>query len=392
MPGQARRWPALSAPTARLRLTALYGGLFLAFGALLLLLTYLLVRRDLYLPFRRLLGSTATGRQITAVVVPKVTGALDQQVMIQGPIALLIVTLAAVALGWIVAGRILRPLSTITATARRISASNLTERLNLRGPEDELQALGDTLDGLFARLEASFEAQRHFVANASHELRTPLTRERTLLQVALDDPDTTAEVGRGTARAVLASNAEQEGLIEALLTLASGEGGLQAQAPVDLSSLTQGLLTRARGESGALGLSVVADIAPATTLGDARLIERLVSNLIDNALRHNIAGGRVDVATAMEDGRALLSVANSGPVIPAADVERLFQPFQRLRARRAPSGHGLGLSIVRAIAGAHGATLRACALPSGGLSVSVTFPGRADGVESPVAGDPVGTR
>ena len=181
-----------------------------------------------------------------------IAGADLGQVLIQAPIALAIVTVVAVALGWVVAGRILRPLSTITAAARRISASNLNERLGLRGPDDELKALGDTLDDLFGRLESAFEAQRHFVANASHELRTPLTRERTMLQVALDAPGTTAETWRDVARDVLASNAEQESLIEALLALATSEGGLDRREPVDLAAVTGEVLLARRDEADRL--------------------------------------------------------------------------------------------------------------------------------------------
>jgi signal transduction histidine kinase len=299
-----------------------------------------------------------------------------RQVLIRAPAALAIVTALALALGWLVAGRMLRPLATITAAARRISASNLHQRLALRGPDDELKALGDTLDDLFGRLEAAFEAQRHFVANASHELRTPLTRERTMLQVALDDPDTTAETWRNTALDVLASNAEQESLIEALLALATSEGGLDRREPVDLAAITGEVLLARRPEASRQGLRVQAAIQPAVLDGDPLLTERLAANLIDNAVRHNVPDGYLTVTTAARDGRAILSVSSSGLVIPPAKVGRLFQPFQRLHPRGTPNsgGHGLGLSIVRAIAAAHGAAITARARPGGGLSVDVTFP------------------
>jgi signal transduction histidine kinase len=297
-------------------------------------------------------------------------------VLIQAPIALAIVTVVALALGWVVAGRVLRPLATITTAARRISASNLHERLSLRGPDDELKALGDTLDDLFARLEAAFEAQRHFVANASHELRTPLTRERAMLQVALDDPGTTAETWRSVSQEVLASNAEQESLIEALLTLASSQGGLCQRKPVDLAAITGQALQARRPEADRRDLRLATYAQPAAVDGDPLLIERLAANLIDNATRHNLPGGYVKITTTTEGGRAVLSVASTGPVIPPAEVARLFQPFQRLHNRRAHDGqgHGLGLSIVRAIATAHGATIGAHALPGGGLTIEITFP------------------
>jgi len=275
-----------------------------------------------------------------------------------------------------VAGRVLRPLAVITAAARRISASSLDQRLALSGPDDELKALGDTLDDLFARLEAAFDAERHFVASASHELRTPLTRERAMLQVALDDPGTTTETWRQVAGEVLASNAEQESLIEALLTLATSEGGLGQHEPVDLAAVTGEVVATRRAEADRRGLSVRAATRPAALDGDPLLTGRLVANLVDNAIRHNIAGGHVEVATRTRDGQAVLSVASSGPVIPAAEIGRLFQPFQRLSERRAHrgDGHGLGLSIVRAIAAAHGAAIGARPLRGGGLAVDVTFP------------------
>ncbi len=400
-------WPRPPRRTARLRLTALYGALFLACGAVLLVVTYVLVERaidpvnvnrviDLKMPFA--LSLTGRGRSSAGQLTPlevtlakAIAGADLGQVLIQAPIALAIVTVLAVALGWVVAGRILRPLSTITAAARRISASNLNERLGLRGPDDELKALGDTLDDLFTRLETSFQAQRHFVANASHELRTPLTRERTMLQVALDDPGTTAETWRETARDVLASNAEQEGLIEALLALATSEGGLDRREPVDLAAVTGEVLLARRDEADRLGLHIETDTQPAVFSGDSLLAERLVANLIDNAVRHNVADGMVEVTTGSKNGCAVLSVASTGPVIPPDEVARLFEPFQRLHPRGtrtgtsndAQNGHGLGLSIVRAIATAHGAAVGARALPGGGLAIDVTFPGQPNSASAP---------
>jgi signal transduction histidine kinase len=402
--GTGGLWPRLPRRTARLRLTALYGGLFLACGAVLLAVTYLLIEVTGYptvsgSQFPVQLADPAADRssaggQHLQLTVPFSAGQLHQiqsvqkaddirvvnavlrELLIRSPVALAIVTVAALVLGWVVAGRILRPLATITAAARRISASNLDERLRLRGPDDELKALGDTLDGLFARLEASFQAQRHFVANASHELRTPLTRERTMLQVALDDPGTTTETWRSTTREVLTSNAEQESLIEALLTLAASESGLDHREPVDLLAVTEAVLLTHRPEIGCLGLHVEAITQPAVLHGDHLLVERLVGNLIDNAVRHNVPGGSVQVTTGTSRGRAVLSVASTGPVIPPGQVDRLFQPFQRLNSRRArdDSSHGLGLSIVRAIATAHDAIITAQAPPGGGLTVNVTFP------------------
>jgi len=383
--------------TARLRLTALYGGLFLACGAVLLTVSYLLAEQAIapggqvnetaftriqvppgLITVHRGLHALSTRQlfNLELTLGKEITTSDLRQVLIEAPIALAIVTVVALALGWLVAGRVLRPLAVITAAARRISASSLDQRLALRGPDDELKALGDTLDDLFARLEAAFDAERHFVANASHELRTPLTRERAMLQVALDDPDTTTQTWRNVAADVLASNAEQEGLIEALLTLATSEGGLGQREPVDLAAVTGEVLVARRAEADRLGLRVRAATQPAALDGDPLLTERLVANLVDNAVRHNIAGGHIEVMTGTSDGRAVLSVASSGPVIPGAEIGRLFQPFQRLSERRARAGdgHGLGLSIVSAIAAAHGAVIEARALPGGGLAVDVTFP------------------
>jgi signal transduction histidine kinase len=255
----------------------------------------------------------------------------------------------------------------------------------LRGPGDELKALGDTLDELFARLQAAFDAQRHFAANASHELRTPLTRERAMLQVALDDPATTAETWRGVAAEVLASNTEQESLIEALLALASGEGGLGHREPVDLAAITGQTLTARRPGLDRHGLRAQAGLRPAALDGDPLLTERLVANLIDNAVRHNTTGGHVQISTATRDGHAVLAVANTGPAIPPEAVGRLFQPFWRLGGRRIhhDNGHGLGLAIVRAIAAAHGAAITARARPGGGLAIDVTFPPPASAGDNP---------
>jgi signal transduction histidine kinase len=300
----------------------------------------------------------------------------SHQLLVNSGIALAIVAVLAVLAGWLVAGRILRPIRTITRTAQRISSSRLHERLALAGPADELKELGDTLDDLFGRLEAAFDAQRHFVANASHELRTPLTAERNLLQVALDDPETSAHAWRSTAREILASNDEQNHLIDSLLTLASSEGGIDRRDPVDLGDVARATLADRKGAVERHGLTVDASIAPAPLDGDVRLVESLVGNLVDNAVTHNIDGGRVDVLTHVEDGRALLAVSNTGPVVPAAEIDRLFQPFQRIDRRRAHygEGHGLGLSIVRAIAAAHDATVTARPRPGGGLSVEIAFP------------------
>jgi len=377
------RRPRLPRRTARLRLTVLYGGVCLVFGAILLAVTYLIALHAV-VPVMYAAPVSTTGSGPHAVVAhgAAVQGVTQQitfdraQMLVQSGIALAIVAMVAIVIGWLLAGRVLRPLSTITAAAKRISARSLDERLALQGPDDELKELGETLDDLFARLEASFGAQRRFAADASHELRTPLTRERTLLQVTLADPASTLGTWRAVSQELLASNAEQERLIEALLTLASSEGGLVQREPVDLAAATNTALDIPRPGISRLGLNIRADAQPAMLEGDPLLVQQLVTNLIDNAVRHNIPGGDVQASTMTSGGHAVLSVTNSGPVIKPAEVDRLFQPFQRLGTRRArrDNGHGLGLSIVRAIATAHGATIAARPRPDGGLAIDVTFP------------------
>jgi signal transduction histidine kinase len=287
---------------------------------------------------------------------------------------LVVMVLVAIVLGWLIAGRFLRPLRAITATARDISASNLHRRLGRTG-RDEFSELAATLDDLFKRLEAAFESQRRFVANASHELRTPLTAERALLQVALADPDATTETLRTACREVLALGEAQERLIGSLLTLASSERGIERREPVDLAGIAGQVLLARDLPARQRGIDIRTALGPATATGDPDLVESLVANLVDNALRHNVAGGWIELTTAPAPGGARITVTNTGTAIPPGEVERLFQPFQRLGDQRVRhgDGHGLGLAIVRAIAGAHGATIVARPRPEGGLHTEITF-------------------
>jgi signal transduction histidine kinase len=381
------RWLRLPRRTARLRLTVVFGAAFLAFlpcGAALLALVYLLYGLHTTPPVlglpKGLKVPGADVRRTSAAIRAAGLGQITfdgRQLLIACAIALVVIAVAAAAIGWIIAGRVLRPLSTITAAARRISASSLHERLALSGPDDELKELGDTLDNLFARLEASFDAQRRFAANASHELRTPVTRERTLLQVTLADAAATTSTWQAVSQELLASNTEQERLIEALLTLASSEVGPGEREPVDLAAITSQALAAARPAISRLGLHVQTAIQPALIDGDRLLVQQLVTNLIDNAVQHNIPGGDIQITTTTTSrASAVLSVTSSGQVIPPAEIDRLFQPFQRLgpRPARRDGGHGLGLSIVRTIATAHAAAITAQARPGGGLAIDVTFP------------------
>jgi signal transduction histidine kinase len=368
---------------ARLRLTLLYAGLFLLLGTAVIVAILLLAHGGSAVSVSSAVPAPAGGGGPAGGALHAQNAAVQQKsadlnrLLAVSWFVLAVTAVAAAGLGWFAAGRVLRPLRTMTATARTISAGNLHQRLALTGPDDEIKQLGDTLDDLLARLQDAFEAQRRFVANASHELRTPLTVERTLLQVALADPDASAVKLRATCEELLASGREHERLLEALLTLASSERRLVERVePVDLAALAGQALRNSRPEIERRDLCVSIDFEPAPTTGDPRLIARLIVNLIDNAVRHNDGRGQIEIRTASDGEHALLSVSNSGPVIAAGEVERLFEPFQRLgdsRTAGADGHYGLGLSIVRAIAGAHDAVLSAEPRADGGLTVTVRF-------------------
>lgn len=402
---QAANRPHLPRRTVRLRLTAIYATLFLASGAVLLAITYVLVRNATSGAYfaktpgggaavfgppntspsshQVLHDSGLTTRQLQAQSAQLHAQSVQQhatemhQLLLNSGIALAAMLLISIALGWVVAGRVLRPLRTITATARDISATNLDQRLALAGPDDELKELGDTFDGLLERLDAAFSAQRQFVANASHELRTPLARQRTVGQVALRDPHATTDTLRTVIERILDTGRQQERLIDALLTLARGHAGLDHRQPIDLSTVVDTVLLAPHPDADRLGIHVDSTIASAPLDGDPRLLEALVANLVDNAIKHNTPGGHVHVTTGLSDGHAVLNVTNSGPDVPAADIQRLLQPFQRLGPQRTGIGLGLGLSIVEAIATAHHATLTLHPNPGGGLHVTVSFPARS---------------
>ena len=398
-------WRRLPRPTARLRLTLLYGCLFTLAGAALLGFTYWLFDRATN-DGKRILPAPAPGQKSLACLQKdhhciqalrawrgQYAAGLLHTLLAQSGIALAVMAAVAFALGWLVAGRVLRPVRTITAAARAMSATSLHERLALAGPDDEFKELAVTLNDLLARLEAAFTAQRHFVASASHELRTPLTLDQTLLQLALRNPNATVQQWRATGQEVLESGQHQERLLEALLTLATSEAGTGSREPADLSEAAAAGLRAACPEAERKRVQVEALLHPAPVLGDPSLIERLAANLLDNAVRHNTMGGTVQLTTGQRDDRAVISVANSGPVIPPAEISRMFRPFERIATPRASngSGHGLGLSIVAAIADAHGAEVTAHARPEGGLRIKVSFPVRQLTVPDRIpAGRPAG--
>jgi signal transduction histidine kinase len=377
--------------TVRRRLTLLYGGLFLLGGIALLAITYVLQVRTSSVVAVQAFSSrpgSAVGPQVPPGVVGTVrlnpaANLISQQrsadlhgLAVVSLVALAIMAVMSVVLGSLIAGRVLRPLRVMTATTRQISEENLHQRLALDGPRDELRDLGDTIDGLLGRLENAFDAQRRFVANASHELRTPLTVARALLEMVLSDPDATIDTFRTTCQHVLEAGEEQEQLIDALLMLARSQRGLGHREPVDLALVTRQVLDGSAPDAANRGLHLDALLSPARVAGDPRLIERLVGNLVGNALRHNRPGGGVQVAVQTRAGRPTLQVTNSGPLVPADQIPRLLAPFQRIATERVGDGDGLGLglSIVAAIATAHDASLDIQPMPGGGLDVTVSFP------------------
>jgi signal transduction histidine kinase len=396
------RWLRLPGRTIRVRLTLVYGALFLLSGAALLTITYFLIAHQFTGKFFVATGTSGAVKVLVTQTDPSspvpngafigappglppgvsmtaATAAGDAQsraalhtLLVDSGIALALMALLSIWLGWLVAGRALRPLRTMANAAREISASNLHRRLALAGPDDELRQLGNTFDDLLSRLEASFEAQRQFVANASHELRTPLTLERALIEVALADPNADAESLRRACEQVLAAGEQQERLIDALLTLSRGQRGIDRHEPVDLAAVAAASVHTVEGD----GLRFATALAPACTTGDARLVERLVFNLVANAVHYNVPEGRVEITTETAAGRARIIVQNTGPIVPATKIEQLFQPFERLEGARTSDakGFGLGLSIVQAIATAHDAAVTVRPRISGGLFVEVSFP------------------
>jgi signal transduction histidine kinase len=300
-----------------------------------------------------------------------------------------VVTLVSAGLGWVVAGRVLAPVRTITETARRASGQHLGERLALTGPDDELKELADTFDQMLERLDEAFASQKRFVANAAHELRTPLTAMRTTIEVTLSKPARTPEQLEAMAERVRRSTERAEATIDALLTLAISERGAASHEPVDLATATEDALDASSAAIARLGLTVEARLDPAQTAGDPVLLERMIANLVDNAVRHNNLTGQVHVRTGESNGSAFFEIENTGPLVPEATIPALVEPFGRAEQRSNPSeGVGLGLSIATAIGAAHGATLLARSRPGGGMRVSVELPRRgcAAGAAQPPEG------
>ncbi|MFH8566330.1 sensor histidine kinase [Streptomyces sp. NPDC017988] len=403
------RLPSLAAlaPAARrrltprrvgVRLTLLYGALFVVSGAVLLAITYLLVARS---PVSGVLvgdagsaplpapgGGIRVDEGLPGAHAPSVPGDVTaqlreqatrqrradlRQLLVQSGTALALMLAVSAVLGRLIAGRVLRPLRAMTGSIQRISVRNIHERLAVEGPADELKVLADTVDGLLGRLETALDAHRRFVANAAHELRTPLTLEHALLEESLIDGEATTESFRANFERLLAISEQQARLLESLLTLAGSQRGLDHREPLDLALVAEWVLHAARPEIERRNLRADSAIGPAATVGDPTLVQSLVTHLVDNAVRHNAPGGKVEIATRTRGGRAVVAVANTGPPVPPERVDLLFEPFQRL-GRTAGGGHGLGLAIVHAIATAHEAAISARARTGGGLAVEVAFP------------------
>ncbi|MQM27634.1 sensor histidine kinase [Glycomyces albidus] len=377
----------------RTRLTLWYGGAFFAAGAVLTTVVYLIVRSriaanlpqpgeslEALVQARAHLGMTE--EQLTDLIDTVIerqeaaNAATLQAVLLGSAFALGVIGLLAVGFGFLMAGRVLRPIDAITDTARRVADRSLHERINLRGPNDELKRLADTFDGMLARLDRAFEGQRRFVANASHELKTPLAINRTLLEVAAAEADAGHRV-RGLAANLLAVNERHERLIDGLLTLAGSDRAPADPVPVDLADIASHVAAQFAHEAAEADVAVEVSAEEAVTAGDAALLERLVANLIANGIRHNRPGGALAIATAAVDGRARLTVVNTGPIVAAYEIDALFQPFRRGEGRdriESVKGVGLGLSIVESVARVHDAALAAVPNRDGGLRVTVEFP------------------
>ncbi|MEU1594096.1 HAMP domain-containing sensor histidine kinase [Streptomyces sp. NPDC005708] len=380
-------------PTIRIRLTLLYGGMFLIAGILLLSIIYLFAAHALNvgseLPFKILSGQVASdtcnfpasptanelNNAMNACVNEQRQHALDN-LLSRSLLALLGLAVIAFAFGYAMAGRVLSPLGRITRTARAVAGSDLSRRIELDGPDDELKELADTFDDMLERLQRAFTAQQRFVGNASHELRTPLAINRTLLEVHLSDPAAPVELQQ-LGKTLLATNERSEQLVEGLLLLARSDNQIVERKPVDLAEVASQAVDQVHAEAEAKGIEIRGRRVPAVVQGNGVLLERIALNLVQNAVRYNIPeGGWVEVTTELQHGEAVLVVSNTGPVVPAYEIDNLFEPFTRLRTERTGSdkGVGLGLSIARSVARAHGGHISAQPREGGGLVMRVTLP------------------
>jgi signal transduction histidine kinase len=370
-------------PTLRLRLTLLNGVLLVGAGALLIVLAWLLVG-DALRPADELRPGTVVelsdGRVLDARDWQRmVVSAAERELLVKGFVALLAISVVGVAGAYAVAGRALRPLHQVTATAQRLGEATLDQRIRYTGADDEVAELAATFDAMLDRIGDSFEGQKRFVANASHELRTPLAVMRTEIDVTLADPEADLAEYRRMATVVRDASERANALVEALLVLARTEAQagrrLARKVPADLATGATAALDAMAREVQRLGLSVTTDLDPAPVVGDPSLLDRLAGNLVENAVRYNHLHGRLWMRTGSDAERSWLVVGNTGFEVDAADVPGLFEPFRRGgRERTGARGSGLGLSIVRAVADAHGGSVSAVALDGGGLEVTVDLP------------------
>jgi signal transduction histidine kinase len=378
--------------SVRQKLTITYAGLFLAAGAILLALNYTFMSQIFpsppsgatliksssgqYVPP----GSLQANQISQGVFVALSTNIRNQllgQLLLQSSIALGLMVIISALLGWFVAGRVVQPLKQMTATARRLSERTLHERISLEGPDDELKDLANTFDAMLARLDLAFESQRRFVANASHELRTPLALSRAAVEVVLVKPRPTAEQWRDMAERVLMSTERSERLITSLLLLARIENSSPGHEQADLGRIAEGALSDVAAETRRLGIDVTSEITPAPVAGDPELLRRLVGNLVENAVAHNVSGGWIKVESGRRGGESVLKISNSGALLRSEDLHVIFEPFVRLGKARTGSakGAGLGLAIVASIAQAHKGRVSAERIEGGGLSVTVQLAG-----------------
>jgi signal transduction histidine kinase len=367
--------------TIRVRLTLLYAGAFFVAGAVLVALIYLYLAQ--VLSHQLTVRDTAVVHDAVGAEFQRAREGTLNTMLVASLVLLGVIGVVAAAFGWLLAGRALHPLHQITATARRVADRSLHERIALDGPNDEIKDLADTFDEMLERLDRAFEGQQRFVANASHELRTPLTINRTLIEVALARADAD-EALHQLGSTLLAVNERHERLIDGLLTLASSEQRINEATGVDLADVARHVVAESSPAAQKAGVDFRLDLSPTPVAGDPVLLERMVQNLVDNAIRYNLAvDGRVTVRTAVLDGRARLVVENTGPIVPPYAVPSLFEPFRRLptterlaaAADGSPGrGAGLGLSIVRSVASAHGGAAHAASRTDGGLIVEVDLP------------------
>ena len=373
--------------TVRLKLTLLYGGLFVAAGLILITVSYGLIRlRDLDDPPRRPIVDRIEERgdlddededdfedRVERARRDERAIAL-RQIWRQSLFALAIMTVGAVAVGWFLAGNLLSPLRRITSHAQSASASTLDARINLEGPEDELKDLADTFDAMLDRLQAAFQAQQGFAAQASHELRTPLSIVRAEAELTRDNPDLT-ESGRKSLDAILLAVQRSERLVDGLLALTRSESTMREAAVIDLADLAGDVVGEHVSDADEAGVHLDLSLSAAAVRGDSALLRQMIANLVQNAVNYNLPGGNVVVTVRAEEGTALLVVENSGPIVDQAEIDALFQPFIRGEwARRNRPGFGLGLAIVRSIVTAHNGAITIDPLPTGGLRVSTRLP------------------